>query len=529
MSFDFIEIVFYLSLLLLIWDCVEVGRNDAANLVNAVFGARIMRRRMAVMIAGVAVILGATASSDVIETARKGIFEPTFLLTMNGITAKEALRMAMTIYISVYIVDTVLLYAYSAFGMPISTTASLIFELIGASFAMAGIGIVNVEKAGLVIMAIVISIAISGIASFMIQKVFRAAIRDKGEDPQTVFLQGPWIAGAMLTWLCWFMLLKGLKNIEFVKNLKASTLDEYGTVGFLLIVWFFFYVIIHLVLTITKDRGARKLFRVTAVLGMICMAFAFGQNDLANCASPGLAAMALGHKGDVALGTSVAISRWALFACGFLIFFGMMSRNAQRVTRAAVNTGSQFDTVALWAPKWCLWAARKLLAITPQPKSLAPPPSRTERGKKVHLDTMRASVIMSVSASVIAFASGQGLPVSTTYVAFAAVFATGLADRVFVRGDRELKVGRAIWVMSSWFISALVAMVATGLVCRTIFHLGTIGVILGLAANLGVRAWAKSGAQRQDDRVHEEARKRIAASGEEDEGSENTLSEEEED
>ncbi len=47
---------------MLIWDCIEVGRNDAANLVNAVFGARVLTRRVAVMIAGVAVILGATFS-----------------------------------------------------------------------------------------------------------------------------------------------------------------------------------------------------------------------------------------------------------------------------------------------------------------------------------------------------------------------------------------------------------------------------------------------------------------------------------
>ena len=51
--------------------------------------------------------------------------------------------------------------------------------------------------------------------------------------------------------------------------------------------------------------------------------------------------------------------------------------------------------------------------------------------EKIHFDTLRASVINGVSASVIAFASGQGLPLSTTYVAFAAVLGTGLSDRVF--------------------------------------------------------------------------------------------------
>ncbi|MBN2447583.1 MAG: inorganic phosphate transporter, partial [Phycisphaerae bacterium] len=59
---------------MLLWDTIEVGRNDAANLVNAIIGARILDRRLAVLIAGVAVILGATAATPVMETARKGIF-----------------------------------------------------------------------------------------------------------------------------------------------------------------------------------------------------------------------------------------------------------------------------------------------------------------------------------------------------------------------------------------------------------------------------------------------------------------------
>ena len=38
---DFITIAAIVGLEMLIWDCIEVGRNDAANLVNAVFDARV--------------------------------------------------------------------------------------------------------------------------------------------------------------------------------------------------------------------------------------------------------------------------------------------------------------------------------------------------------------------------------------------------------------------------------------------------------------------------------------------------------
>ena len=40
------------------------------------------------------------------------------------------------------------------------------------------------------------------------------------------------------------------------------------------------------------------------------------------------------------------------------MFLGMMTKYAQRVTRAQVNTGSQFDEVALYSPGWCISLAQ---------------------------------------------------------------------------------------------------------------------------------------------------------------------------
>ena len=121
------------------------------------------------------------------ETARKGIFDPTVL----------TVQMALAIYISVYFVDTVLLFGFSGFGMPVSTTACLVFELVGAAWFLAGRDNVSWEKVGDVATGIVASIAISGIAAFMVMRVFRAAIRDKVKDRDTILLHGPWITGAM--------------------------------------------------------------------------------------------------------------------------------------------------------------------------------------------------------------------------------------------------------------------------------------------------------------------------------------------
>ena len=140
---------------LLAWDCLEVGKNDAANLINGVFGARVLSRRAAIGLAGAAVLLGVLFAAPVMETARNGIFDP----------GQLTLHQAMVVYVAAYIVDTALLHTFSAYGMPISTTASLVFELVGAALGVSfSLGIVHWGKVSSVLNAIGLSILLSGVA-----------------------------------------------------------------------------------------------------------------------------------------------------------------------------------------------------------------------------------------------------------------------------------------------------------------------------------------------------------------------------
>ncbi len=495
-----------LAAAMMAWDTVEVGRNDAANLVNAVFGARILRRETAVWIAGAGVVLGATLASPVIDTARKGIFDPIQL----------TLAQAFAVYTAVYIVDTVLLYGYSAFGMPISTTACLVFELLGASFALGGFGIVHWNMAGAVLSGIICSISISGAAGFLIQRVVRGAIRDRSQHLATLLMHGSWAGGGMLAAICYFMLVKGMKGVAAVQHwhhkievVLDNLVGEYSTAAIVFALWVLFAILIHACLVALREKAAYWLFPVLAIIGMIAMGFAFGQNDLANCASPGLAAWNLFKFKDVARATRVDVDWRLLLCCGLLLLLGMTTRNAQRVTRAAVHTGSMAHNVALWAPQWCIVLARMLMRLRGRAPTLAPPPALTPAGKKMHYDPLRACVILTVSASVIATASSLGLPVSTTYVAFAAVVATGAADRILQRGDADLKLGRTIWVVFSWFASAAIAAVAAGLVCLLVYHLGVGGTLAGVVLNLLLRRRLKKVGDAQEQRVRQQAHERV--------------------
>ncbi len=492
---DFTTMLMGVAVIMLAWDCIEVGKNDAANLINGVFGARVMSHRTAVWLAGLAVLLGAMFASPVMETARKGIFEP----------GQLQLVQAMVVYVAVYIVDTALLHAYSAYGMPVSTTASLIFELVGGAIGVSlGLGFVHWDKVASVLNAIVVSVVLTGIAGFLVQRMFRAAIQDEHTDHLRVLLHGPWIAGLMLTWLAWFMILKGMKSVPCIAAFRTQFVERIGMFGFLIVAWGATTLLVHVLATIFQERLTKRLFSLLAILGMMCLAFAFGQNDLANGASPGLSAFWLWKHADVgtAEATKMSIPVWLLAGCGALLVVGMTTRSAQRVTRAAVNTGSQYDHIALYAPNWCKALARRLLRLRPAGPDLAPPPHRTETGKRVHFDPLRAAVIMSVSASVIAFASSNGFPVSTTYVTFAAVVATGMGDRTMSRGDADLKIGRAIWVVFSWFAGGLVALLATGTVAWVLLKAGTIGVAVGLAGNLALRTYVKFRSDRHERQYH---------------------------
>lgn len=489
-----------LALVMLLWDSIEVGRNDAVNLVNAVFGARVLRPRPAVLVAAVGVILGAASSSPVMETARKGIFDP-------GMLTLEA---ALAVYISVYIVDTVLLYGFSAFGMPVSTTASLVFELLGAAFALGGFEIIHWNKAAKVVAAIICSIITSGIAGFIVQRAVRGAMRDRTTNLTVLLAHGSWIGGGMLTGLTYFMLVKGMKHVAFVKAFNQQVVNAYGPALVVLVLWGGFGIAIHMLLLVFGRKAARLLFPVLAVIGTLAMAFAFGQNDLANCASPGLAALnLLQHRAQTtAAATNVPIPIWALAATGVLLALGMLTRDSQRVTRATVNAGSMANTVRLWAPRWCVGLARWVLRFRGREPVLAPPPEVTPAGKAVHFDVLRACVILSVSASVIATASGFGLPVSTTYVSFAAIVATGMGDRIFHRGDADLKLARTIWVVFSWFAAAAIAAAFTALVCLLVHSLNVVGMLIALGANFATRRYLKIRADRQEKRLRREAAER---------------------
>ena len=112
---------------LAIADLIVGVSNDAVNFLNSALGSKALSFRTIMILASLGIAFGAIFSSGMMEVARKGIFNP----------GEFMFDEIMFIFMAVMITDILLLDFFNSLGMPTSTTVSIVFELLGASVAMA--------------------------------------------------------------------------------------------------------------------------------------------------------------------------------------------------------------------------------------------------------------------------------------------------------------------------------------------------------------------------------------------------------
>ncbi len=130
--FEFAIVVLFA---LAISDLIVGVSNDAVNFLNSSIGSRVAPRTVIMVIASLGMLAGVMFSSGMMEVARKGIFHPQFF------TMPEL----MTIFLAVMLTDIILLDLYNTFGLPTSTTVSIVFELLGAAVA---VSLLKISQAG---------------------------------------------------------------------------------------------------------------------------------------------------------------------------------------------------------------------------------------------------------------------------------------------------------------------------------------------------------------------------------------------
>ena len=100
-------------------------------------------------------------------------------------------------------------------------------------------------------------------------------------------------------------------------------------------------------------------------------------------------------------------------------------------------------------------------------------------------DMVRASVNLIVAGILISIATSMRLPLSTTYVTFMVAMGTSLADRAWGRESAVYRVAGVINVIGGWFLTAITAFLAAGLVAYLIsWDMVMIPILLVLVAFL---------------------------------------------
>ena len=112
--------------ILAIIDLIVGVSNDAVNFLNSAVGSKVISFKNIMILASCGVALGALSSGGMMEIARKGIFNPEFFFFDE----------IMIIFLSVMITDILILDTFNSWGIPTSTTVSIVFELLGAAVIM---------------------------------------------------------------------------------------------------------------------------------------------------------------------------------------------------------------------------------------------------------------------------------------------------------------------------------------------------------------------------------------------------------
>ena len=503
---DFIYLGFVIFLFVLAISDLWVGvSNDAVNFLNSAIGSKVAGFKTIITIAAIGVFFGAIMSNGMMDIARHGIFRP----------EQFSFQSIMYICLAVMVTDIILLDVFNSLGMPTSTTVSMVFELLGATFAFSmleiaggdsGLGFadyMNTEKALSVIMAIFVSVALAFFFGMLIQYISRLifTFNYRHDLKWKIGIFG----GIAATAIIYFLLIKGAKDLSFMTaDVKAWIASHtWELLGICLV----FFTLLMQILHFCKVN----VFKVVVLIGTFALATAFAGNDLVNFIGVPLTGydayldyMASGSTDPDAhmmgiLNEPAKTPLIFLFLAGIVMVIALAtSKKAHNVTKTEISLAKQDEgdemfgssKVARSIVRWSSSVANGLKAVTPlKVRAWAGRRFNTEDiviEDGASYDLVRASVNLVVASLLIAFGTSLKLPLSTTYVTFMVAMGTSLADKAWSRESAVFRVTGVLSVIGGWFVTAGVAF-TSAFIIAILMHFGgnvvaVIIVIAGLAA-----------------------------------------------
>ena len=496
-------IIVTVLLLLSILDLVVGVSNDAVNFLNSAIGSKSAPRYVIMIIASLGILLGSVFSGGMMEVARKGIFHPQEFYLME----------IMVIFLAVMLTDVILLDFYNTFGLPTSTTVSLVFELLGAAVAVSIFKIANTDatladltqyinagKALAIISGIFISIAVAFIAGAVTMYVTRL-IFTFNYKKTFKYLGSIW-GGIALTAILYFIIMKGIVdssvfNPEFIAYIESNTLTILGLS----------FITLTLIFQLFISLFNFNLLKYIVLAGTFALALSFAGNDLVNFIGVFMAGLKsyqiyltsgvpAGHLMMGELAQPVSTNAIYLVIAGAIMTITLwLSKKARTVTETEIGLARQDSgsekfgstSISRGIVRGALNANASIERVLPQKvkKFISSRFNVEEQHKsKKHdasFDMLRASVNLTVASILISSATSLKLPLSTTYVTFMVAMASSLSDRAWGRESAVYRVTGVLTVISGWLFTALIAFTASLVVALFLSWTGVIGIFIMIA------------------------------------------------
>ena len=536
------ESIYFLILIALIGlafaDLIVGVSNDAVNFLNSAIGSKVLSFKTIMIVASIGIFIGCVFSSGMMEVARKGIFNP----------GEFMFSEIMIIFMAVMITDILLLDFFNTIGMPTSTTVSIVFELLGASVAMALIKIgvdngsfsdlaiyINTSKATQIILGILLSVFVAFTIGAIVQWISRLLLSYDFKTKATWI--GAVFGGIALTAISYFILMKGIKGTSYAGEsfsiIGGVTIKDFlesnviSIIAYSSVLWSFIsYVLIHF---FNVD-----IYKVIIGVGTFALALAFAGNDLVNFIGVPIAAwqsyeawVASGVAADEfsmqVLATKVATPNFLLVIAGVVMVLTLwFSKKAQRVVKTELDLSNQGEVSerfnANFLSRFIVRVASNLSnffsRILPSSvnsvieKRFEIPEIFTKKisqNNRPSFDVIRASVNLMVAGILISFATSYKLPLSTTYVTFMVAMGTSLSDRAWGSESAVYRVAGVLNVIAGWFGTALIAFTAAGVIAYLInISELMIAVLLFFAILLLVRNYIKGNKEKEKENTVEE-------------------------
>ncbi len=511
MSLELCYIIIGILLLFAFFDLMIGVTNDAVNFLNSSIGSKAAPFVVIMLVASLGILAGVTFSGGMMEVARKGIFHPQFF------TMPELL----VIFLAVMITDILLLDLFNTYGLPTSTTVSIVFELLGAAVAISLIKImqspdnvmalwdyINTAKAMAIVGGILLSIVVSFFSGAVVQ--FFSRLIFTFDYQKRLARYGAVWGGVAMTAITFFILIKGAKGATFMDENSLAWIAHH-TLTILAGIFVISTILLQLLISIFRVN----ILKPIVLVGTFALAMAFAANDLVNFIGVPLAglkafttALASADPMNIsmaALTKAVQTQTFIMLLAGSIMVITLwVSKKARTVTETEISLGKQDEGPERFES---IWLSRKIVTffyhIFASMRTFVPEPIRRHvaaritpttvhhagsAGEKPSFDLIRASVNLMVASAVVSFATSLKLPLSTTYVTFMVAMGSSFSDQAWGRESAVFRITGVLAVVGGWFMTAFIAFMVAFVFASIIFYFNAFGIAV-LMVFAGFMIW----------------------------------------